>query len=231
MQSSKTISMRTILLLLLLSSSPLFGQQTEATRAKQFTLSLQPQYNRTQETFSLQHFEAAYGWSHHENRMFEIGLNNIVATTQEYKWYGTERYEIPARDIRRSFGLNAVQYYYFGAAEANLQPYVGAGWSTLLRYGKHEAGIFSNGGQYTYSTKNATWINNLLLSPGLQYRFSNLLIKLEVPITFFQAEISYDRVYNPAIPIRAQRMTRFTPTYFPFENLSIELGIGYRLYQ
>ncbi|MBW3545894.1 MAG: hypothetical protein KY428_09915 [Bacteroidetes bacterium] len=223
--------MRTILLLLLLSSGPVFGQQAEALRAKQFTLSLQPQYKRTQETFSLQHFEAAYGWSRRQNRMFEIGLNNILATTQEYRWYGNQRYEIPARDIRRSLGLNAVQYYYFGAAETGLKPYVGAGWSTMISYGKHEAGIFSNGGQFTYSTKNAKWINNLLLSPGLQYCFSNLLIKLEVPISLFEIELDHQKIENPNIPKESQQQTRFTPSYFPFETMSIELGIGYRLYQ
>ena len=205
------------------------AQETGSGNFRQFTLSLQPSYNRQLETLTLQHFEAAYGWSLPKNRMLEIGLDNISATTQHSYWFNQQRLEDPTKLIRRSLGLNAAHYKFIRSTDARLQPYIATGWTSLLSYAKRLPGTFSNGTQASYPSKDIMWLNRLLLSPGIQYSFGALLVKLEVPLTIVQAESSYIKIENPAIPLHSQKQSTFTTHYFLFEAIALELGVAYRI--
>ena len=205
------------------------AQERGSGNFRQFTLSLQPSYNRQLETLTLQHFEAAYGWSLRKNRMLEIGLDNISATTQHIYWFNQQRLEDPTKIIHRSLGLNAAHYKFLGPTNARLQPYLATGWASVLSYNTRLPGTLSNGTQPSYPSKNVLWVNRLLLSPGVQYSFGALLVKLEVPLTIVQAESSYMKIENPAIPRHSQKQSTFTTHYFPFETIALELGVAYRI--
>lgn len=231
MRSIKLLRHTLLLFALFFISTSESGAQTSDTthQQRQFTISLQPSYSRQQAYISLQHLEASYGWSRHKNRMFEVGMDNVSATTQNFYWYGNRRYEDPAKLVRRSLGLNAAQYYFLGAVEARLQPYMAVGLASLLSYYNNTPGTFSDGSQISYPLKSITWTNRLLLSPGIQYNFSTLRVKLEIPITLVEAESRYAKIENPAIPIHNQQQSTFVPTYFPFDIIALEVGVGYRI--
>ena len=129
MQCYKTICS---CLFLISCSVSAYAQNETQEKFSQFSISLQPEYNRQQQTISLQHFEAAYGWSRHKSQMFEVGLNNIAAYTQENYWHNYDRLKIPTRNIKRSLELNAAHYHYLKGADAHLQPYLVTGWTMLL---------------------------------------------------------------------------------------------------
>ena len=199
-------------------------QEEKPANLLQFTLSLQPGYNREDKVVNLQHFEAAVGWSRRPDRLFEIGLSNISTYTKKTHFYNGQPLIDPTVNTTRSLALNAAYYVYFRPENARLKPYVSAGWATYLAHAKNIPGI-----QTSFPSEGMRWSNSLVLRPGVRYSFSNLFFKLELPVTPVQLDASFQRVQNPAIPIRNQKQNKLEASYFPFRIVPLELGLGYRL--
>ncbi|WP_224999847.1 hypothetical protein [Cesiribacter sp. SM1] len=199
-------------------------QKQEAARQLQFTLSLQPGYNTTDKVVNLHNFEVAAGWSRRPNRLMEIGLNNISLNTRKTYFYNSQPLATPTVTTNRSLGLNVAYYVFFRHDNARFKPYVSAGWATQLSQYKNNPGI-----RTSFPSEALHWYNSLLLSPGIRYQFSGLFLKLEAPLTAIHLDSSYQRVQNPAIPIRSQEQYKLAASYFPFGIIPLEIGIGYRL--
>ena len=120
--------------------------------------------------------------------------------------------------------MDAAYYFFFKPEDTRLQPYINLGWASYIHYYRNIPGIPTS-----FPSKDLNWSNSLLLSPGVQYHFSGLFFKLELPITPLLLDSRFERVENPAIHIRAQKRNSLTASYFPLDIIPLEIGIGYRI--
>lgn len=88
-------------------------QEEQPATQLQFTVSLQPWYNREEKGLNLQHFRAAAGWSKRPDRLMEVGLSNIGINTRKSYFYGSLPLNTPTVTKTYSLGVDAACYVFF----------------------------------------------------------------------------------------------------------------------
>ncbi|MGM0626460.1 MAG: hypothetical protein ACQES0_11305 [Bacteroidota bacterium] len=161
-------------------------------------------------------------WSHE----FELSFPHIRHKTQwtssehEGAVYMTEGWSIIRINTNGRYQLN----YHFYADEKTWSPYLGAG--TGLNY---RGLFFSPSVSLYYPEAHQQLIVPLEIIPGLMINFhQHFALDINLPLQLHQFIFEFNRLSNPTLPIRFQRVTDFYGVVLP-KSFQFRIGLVYKL--